>query len=126
MVRAFTRMIYIQSAFFVTNTDSGYYYALTASHVFNDLDINSVHVKCYTNSLKHLSIDLDNIIELYDDSESLYYDYDLITNAFVPVAMHVRSKQRRAYDIIIAYIFQQLIKRNYRFLICNSTDCHGK
>ncbi|CAF1292422.1 unnamed protein product [Didymodactylos carnosus] len=39
------------------------------------------------------------------DSGSLYFVYNLTTNAFVPVAMHVGSKQKKSYGILISYIF---------------------
>ena len=60
------------------------------------------------------------------DCGSWYFVYDLTTNAFVPIAMHVASKEKQSYGILVSYIFEQLSKKRYKFLICNKTVCHEK
>ncbi|CAF1390776.1 unnamed protein product [Rotaria sordida] len=57
------------------------------------------------------------------DSGSLYFLYDSTTNTFVPVAMHVGSKENHSYGIFLYYIFHELNTGQYEFLICNSTYC---
>ncbi|CAF1679097.1 unnamed protein product [Rotaria magnacalcarata] len=57
------------------------------------------------------------------DSGSLYFVHDSTTNAFVPVAMHVGSKRRRSFGILLKYIFKELAEQKHQFLMCDSTDC---
>ncbi|CAF3487679.1 unnamed protein product [Rotaria socialis] len=57
------------------------------------------------------------------DSGSLYFVHDSTTNAFVPVAMHVGSKRRRSFGILLKYIFKELAEQKHKFLMCDSTDC---
>jgi hypothetical protein len=58
------------------------------------------------------------------DSGSLYFVYDLTISSFVPVAMHVGSKEKKSYGIIISFIFQELSNKQYKFLICDSAGCN--
>ncbi|CAF4908114.1 unnamed protein product, partial [Rotaria socialis] len=57
------------------------------------------------------------------DSGSLYFVHDSTTNAFVPVAMHVGTKRRRSFGILLKYIFKELAEQKHKFLMCDSTDC---
>ncbi|CAF3340887.1 unnamed protein product [Rotaria socialis] len=57
------------------------------------------------------------------DSGSLYFVHDSTTNAFVPVAMHVGSKEKRSFGILLTYIFEELAEKRHQFLLCDSIDC---
>ncbi|CAF4728151.1 unnamed protein product, partial [Rotaria sp. Silwood2] len=57
------------------------------------------------------------------DSGSLYFIFDWTASAFVPLGLHIGSKGRSSYGILLSYIFQELVEKQYKFLICDSTSC---